>query len=59
MFDFQDSGSDLIADELTGSFNEKNLAEYRADCFAAALLMPREGVNDALYELGLNQGTLT
>ena len=59
IFDFQDSGSDLIADELTGLFNKKNLAEYRADCFAAALLMPREGVNDALYELGLNQGTLT
>ncbi len=59
IFDFQDSGSELIADELTGSFNEKNLAEYRADCFAAALLMPREGVNDVLYELGLNQGRLT
>ncbi|ABI69298.1 ImmA/IrrE family metallo-endopeptidase [Syntrophomonas wolfei] len=59
IFDFQDSGSELIADELTGLFNKKNLAEYRADCFAAALLMPREGVNDALYELGLNQGTLT
>lgn len=59
IFDFQDSGNELIADELTGLFNKKNLAEYRADCFAAALLMPREGVNDVLYELGLNQGTLT
>lgn len=59
IFDFKDPGSELIADERTGAFDKKNLAEYRADCFAAALLMPREGVNDALYELDLNQGTLT
>ncbi|MEN6327579.1 MAG: ImmA/IrrE family metallo-endopeptidase [Syntrophomonas sp.] len=47
-FDFKDESNDeLIADQQTGCFDQQNLAEFRADCFAAALLMPKEGVEDA------------
>lgn len=60
VFDFKEGSNDiLIADQETGSFNRDNLAEFRADCFAAALLMPKDGVEEVLFELGIEKGALS
>jgi Zn-dependent peptidase ImmA (M78 family) len=39
---YQDDFTSMICD--TGNFNKKNKIEYRADCFAADLLLPEFGI---------------
>ena len=51
-FDIEKERPTLIHDNNIGVFNVDNAIEYRADCFAAHFLMPREGVSKALKEMG-------
>ena len=59
IFDFANGASRMKADQETGCFNEADQAEYRADCFAVALLMPQEGIDRVLHEAGLKGQVLT
>jgi Zn-dependent peptidase ImmA (M78 family) len=51
VFDIQLTTPTLIRDQETGEFTPNNALEYRADCFAAELLMPREGIEEVASEL--------
>jgi len=42
---------------VTSAHNAKTRTEQRANAFAAAFLMPEEGVRDFLYNLGKGRGT--
>ena len=42
---------------VTSTHNAKTRTEQRANAFAAAFLMPEEGVRDFLYNLGKGRGT--
>ena len=42
---------------VTSTHNAKTRTEQRANAFAAAFLMPEEGVRDFLYNLGKGKGT--
>ena len=42
---------------ITSAHNAKMRTEQRANAFAAAFLMPEEGVRDFLYNLGKGRGT--
>lgn len=54
VFDISEQGKQLIHDhgDTVGNFNKENLIEFRADCFAANFLMPKEGITKAVKELG-------
>lgn len=52
VFDIRKDRPKLIYDNKTGIFDRLNLIEYRADCFAANFLMPKEGIEAAVKELG-------
>lgn len=52
LFDIDESDPKLIYDDKTEHFNNDNLVEYRADCFAASFLMPEEGIKKAIKETG-------
>lgn len=59
VFDFTNPEKRVIADKKTGLFSDSDLTEYRADCFATALLMPKSGVEKVIHEMGLNSGQIT
>jgi Zn-dependent peptidase ImmA (M78 family) len=52
IFDISEQSPKLIHDNHTGNFNSENIQEYRADCFAANFLMPREGIYQFIKDIG-------
>ncbi|MED1711766.1 ImmA/IrrE family metallo-endopeptidase [Bacillus thuringiensis] len=58
-FDIDKDNPTIIHDVNIGKFNIENSIEYRADCFAAHFLMPREGVHKALKEIGKKHSDIT
>lgn len=59
VFDFANSTARVKTDHETGLFNERDPVEYRADCFAAALLMPRSGIEKVVHEMGVMENPLS
>ncbi len=51
IFDFKDRKPKIIRDVKIGDFEKENYIEYRADCFAANFLMPKEGIVKKLKEM--------
>lgn len=58
-FDIDLQRPSIIHDEQIGIFNNENAVEYRADCFAAHFLMPKEGISKAIKELGKKNSEIT
>lgn len=53
LFDLEEDKQAIESDEKTGQFDEQNPLEYRADCFAAAFLIPEKGIRDSLREFSI------
>ena len=58
LFDLQEGKQAVESDKETGQFNEQHPLEYRADCFAAAFLMPEKGIKDSLREFGMENNDI-
>ncbi|MDD2586355.1 MAG: ImmA/IrrE family metallo-endopeptidase [Syntrophomonadaceae bacterium] len=58
LFDLEEDKQAIESDKETGQFNEQNPLEYRADCFAAAFLMPQKGIRDSLRELRIDNNDI-
>ncbi|MED4884933.1 ImmA/IrrE family metallo-endopeptidase [Bacillus smithii] len=58
-FDIDVENPSIIHDEHIGKFNQDDAIEYRADCFAAHFLMPKEGIKKALKEIGKINSEIT
>jgi Zn-dependent peptidase ImmA (M78 family) len=59
IYDFTKTTSRIKADQETGHFNEQDPIEYQADCFAVALLIPKEGIEMVLHDMKLGDSSLT